>query len=58
MTRRGWQKASHSGPDNGDCLEVDDSPREGVRVRDSKAPHGPVLTLPPSSWAALLGALR
>ncbi|WP_308103126.1 DUF397 domain-containing protein [Streptomyces sichuanensis] len=58
MTCRGWRKSSHSGPDNGDCVEVDNGPTR-VRVRDSKQrADGPVLTLPSSSWAALLDTLR
>ncbi|GHC75054.1 hypothetical protein GCM10010507_63080 [Streptomyces cinnamoneus] len=57
-----WRKSSYSsagdedGSDN--CLEVNDTSPAHIHVRDSKDPHGPVLTLPSSSWAALLHALR
>ncbi|MFI9203833.1 DUF397 domain-containing protein [Streptomyces sp. NPDC053048] len=53
-----WRKSSHSGPDNGDCLEVDDASSSVVRVRDSKSPHGPALALRPSTWATFVDTLR
>ncbi|MEU7131942.1 DUF397 domain-containing protein [Streptomyces sp. NPDC046261] len=57
-----WRKSSYSsaGDDDGgdNCLEVNDLIPTHIRIRDSKNPHGPVLTLPSSSWAALLIALR
>nr|WP_245793560.1 DUF397 domain-containing protein [Streptomyces pini] len=29
-----------------------------VPIRDSKAPHGPVLAFPPASWASFIGELK
>ncbi len=40
-TRPAWRKSSHSGGDNGNCVEV----YSLDAVRDSKNPDGPVLTL-------------
>ncbi|MFI9236206.1 DUF397 domain-containing protein [Streptomyces sp. NPDC053079] len=58
----GWQKSSYSGhgDDQGgsSCLEVNDTTPAHIHVRDSKCPQGPVLTLPSSSWASFLTALR
>lgn len=57
-----WRKSSHSGfgdeNGGGNCLEVNDTTPTRIRVRDSKHPQGPVLTLPSSSWASLLNSLR
>jgi hypothetical protein len=39
-TRPVWRKSSHSGGDNGNCVEVNDTLNG---VRDSKNPNGPVL---------------
>ncbi|WP_083733536.1 DUF397 domain-containing protein [Actinomadura sp. CNU-125] len=49
-----WRKSSHSGPNGGNCVELASLP-DGVGVRDSKDPDGPVLLLAP---AALRAALR
>ncbi|MFE6269750.1 DUF397 domain-containing protein [Streptomyces goshikiensis] len=49
-----WRKSSHSGSDGGDCVEMATCGSvDGVHVRDSKVPHGPTLTLSPSTWAGL-----
>ncbi|RKN11060.1 DUF397 domain-containing protein [Streptomyces radicis] len=56
-----WRKSSHSGADNGDCVEVADGVPGLVPVRDSKAPGGPVLTFTADQWrpfAAALGRSR
>jgi hypothetical protein len=50
----GWRKSSHSG-DEGACVEVAVVPG-AVAVRDSKDPHGPLLTFPPSAWTAFAQA--
>ncbi|MFE3602188.1 DUF397 domain-containing protein [Streptomyces sp. NPDC059142] len=55
-----WRKSSYSGDEGGNCLEVahersEHSPggdTSAIRVRDSKNPTGPVLTLAPAAWAA------
>ena len=48
-----WRKSSHSGS-NGHCVEVAD----GVQVRDSKDPDGPVLSFTPAAWQAFINTLK
>ncbi|MEV6618100.1 DUF397 domain-containing protein [Streptomyces sp. NPDC051051] len=48
-----WIKSSYSTADGPDCVEVATAPGQ-ILVRDSKSPHGPRLTLPPTAWAAFL----
>ncbi|WBB56907.1 DUF397 domain-containing protein [Verrucosispora sp. WMMD573] len=50
----GWRKSSHSG-DEGACVEMAVVPGT-VAVRDSKDPHGPLLTFRPSAWTAFAQA--
>ncbi|MGP4002342.1 DUF397 domain-containing protein [Streptomyces sp. 8N706] len=45
-----WSKSSYSGDEGGACVEVGACP-DGVHVRDSKDPDGPVLTVTPAAWA-------
>ncbi|MDW8810592.1 DUF397 domain-containing protein [Streptomyces scabiei] len=45
-----WFKSSHSGTQGDDCVEVATLP-SAVRVRDSKVPGSPELTLSPAAWA-------
>ncbi|MFI9064497.1 DUF397 domain-containing protein [Streptomyces sp. NPDC053429] len=47
-----WQKSTYSGSEGGACVEVAPC-ADRVHVRDSKVPHGPVLTLSPASWTRL-----
>ncbi|NJQ03613.1 DUF397 domain-containing protein [Streptomyces zingiberis] len=53
-----WRKSSYSNGDGGACLEIADGLPGLVPVRDSKAPTGPALAFPTSSWAAFVTALR
>ncbi|MGY4979696.1 DUF397 domain-containing protein [Streptomyces sp. 900105755] len=48
-----WFKSSYSGSEGGDCVEVASTPAT-VRVRDSKAPDGPILTVSPAVWSEFL----
>ncbi|MEU9078452.1 DUF397 domain-containing protein [Kitasatospora sp. NPDC048538] len=58
MTRT-WRKSSYSGNDGGNCIEVAPGSLPGaVPVRDSKDPHGPVLTFPAASWQAFVASVR
>jgi hypothetical protein len=50
-----WRKSSRSG--NSDCVEWRVG-HDGVQVRDSKNPEGPVLTYSHSEWHAFLFAAR
>jgi hypothetical protein len=53
-TIAGWRKSSYSGA-QGDCVEVARLGDEGVALRDSKNPGGPVLAFSRSPWRAFLG---
>lgn len=48
-----WMKSSRS-TGNGACVEVKSPAVESVVVRDSKDPHGPVLTFSPEAWSAFV----
>ncbi|MEI5098603.1 DUF397 domain-containing protein [Streptomyces sp. PmtG] len=63
---RAWRRSTHSGPNEGSCLEVSDAcprargarPRDPVPVRDSKDPRGPALVFAAPAWEAFVGAVR
>ncbi|TDD61950.1 DUF397 domain-containing protein [Actinomadura darangshiensis] len=44
LSNAAWRKASRSGENGGDCVELADAAGI-VAVRDSKDPYGPVLLL-------------
>ncbi|MCW5253416.1 DUF397 domain-containing protein [Streptomyces sp. SHP 1-2] len=50
-----WFRSSYSDTEGGQCLEI--ARARSVRVRDSKAPTGPVLTVSRSAWAEFLGGV-
>ncbi|WP_405020855.1 DUF397 domain-containing protein [Kitasatospora sp. NBC_00070] len=55
--RPAWRKSSHSGGNNGSCVEFDMN--NYGKVRDSKDPDGPVLDFTPqalSSFATAAGS--
>jgi hypothetical protein len=51
LTDARWRKSTRSGGNGGECVEVADNLPGIVAVRDSKDPHGPVLTFAPGSWS-------
>ncbi|MGW3459476.1 DUF397 domain-containing protein [Streptomyces olivaceoviridis] len=53
-----WFKSSYSNGDGGNCVEVADGIPNLIPVRDSKAPDGPVLLLPPTAWTPFITALK
>ncbi|MFD9515739.1 DUF397 domain-containing protein [Streptomyces sp. NPDC059979] len=53
-----WRKSSYSNPDGGQCVEVSDDIATVVPVRDSKAPHGPVLMFRADGWASFVAAVK
>ncbi|MFA1537779.1 DUF397 domain-containing protein [Actinomadura monticuli] len=57
MIRPSWRKSSHSGPEQGDCVEVANL-SSGVAIRDSKNPCLAHLTLTPRAFAALLARAK
>ncbi|MGO4427248.1 DUF397 domain-containing protein [Streptomyces sp. MCAF7] len=48
-----WIKSSYSASNSNDCVEVAATP-EIIRIRDSKHPHGPQLSVTPAAWTAFL----
>lgn len=51
-----WFKSSYSGAEGGECVEVA-SAADGIRIRDSKDPAGPVLTVRREAWAEFVDKL-
>ncbi|MFH8617159.1 DUF397 domain-containing protein [Streptomyces sp. NPDC017979] len=48
-----WHKSSYSSGEGGECVEVATNLRS-VRVRDSKEPSGPHLTIAPHAWVTFI----
>jgi hypothetical protein len=56
--RGGWYKSSHSGGSGqGACVEVA-STADGVMLRDSKDPAGPVHRFDIAVWRTFIAAMR
>jgi Domain of unknown function (DUF397) len=53
-----WRKSSHSGNGGGNCVEVATNMHGVVAVRDSKDPHGPVLTVSRDEWVSFITRLQ
>ncbi|MEV0690935.1 DUF397 domain-containing protein [Streptomyces sp. NPDC050388] len=53
-----WRKSTYSNGDGGNCLEVCDAHTAVVPVRDSKVPHGPVLTITAPAWTSFVTSLK
>jgi hypothetical protein len=49
-----WRKSSYSSDQGGQCLEVAETPRATVAIRDSKTPAGPILTLDPATFTTFV----
>lgn len=52
-----WRKSSYSGGNESQCLEVallSAAGIDGIAVRDSKMPDGPVVQLGPTAFAAFI----
>jgi hypothetical protein len=52
-----WRKSSYSGSNGGACVEVA-TLADGIAVRDSKDPAGPVLTFSPEQWDTFTRGLK
>ena len=53
-----WKKSSHSGNNQGQCIEVAlATSLARIAVRDSKDPGGPALLFSSAAFAALVGAV-
>jgi hypothetical protein len=51
-----WRKASYSGTNGGNCVEVGNAGR--IAVRDSKDPEGPKLGFTPEQWRAFTRRIK
>ncbi|WP_240958066.1 DUF397 domain-containing protein [Streptomyces barkulensis] len=58
LTGAHWRKSSHSGGNNGDCVEVADNLPGLIPVRDSKRPSGPVVVFSAEGWGLFVAAVR
>ena len=58
LTRAEWRKSSRSGGNGGNCVEVARNIPGTVAVRDSKDPHGPVLTVESAGWRAFVADVK
>lgn len=52
-----WRRASHSGTNGGNCVEVATVPGT-VAVRDSKDVQGPRLAVSPVAWRTLTRRIK
>ncbi|MCN0153836.1 DUF397 domain-containing protein [Salinispora arenicola] len=52
-----WRKSSRSSANGSDCVEVAGL-GEGLAVRDSKDPCGPVLVFGSAAWTSFVAGLR
>ncbi len=55
--RVAWRKSTQSQGGSSNCVEVAHLP-DGVLVRNSKNPDGPILAFTPSEWRAFLGGAK
>lgn len=53
-----WRKSSYSNSSGGECVEVSYDFAQGVPVRDSKNPHGPVLAFGAAGWASFVSGVK
>ncbi len=50
LSRAEWRKSTHSGGNDGNCIEVADGFPGVMPVRDSKDPEGPALVFRADAW--------
>ena len=52
-----WHTSSHSGSNGGNCLQAA-ATAYAIAIRDSKDPHGPVLTFGPHDWQRFTSQIK
>lgn len=52
-----WIKSTYSGSEGGSCVEIASLPN-GIAVRDSKDPSGPVLRFSAAEWRAFVRKIK
>ena len=57
MARLTWRKSTRSGTNGGNCVEVAAAQRV-IYVRDSKNPHGPILSFERGAWTRFVDGLK
>ena len=57
IERVGLTQSSYTGPNGGDCVEVNQQLSDVVGVRDSKQPDGGALVVDRSCWRSFLAAV-
>jgi hypothetical protein len=57
LAKAQWRKSRRSGPYTDNCVEVA-FVDEGIAVRDSKNPSGPVLVFTSAEWDAFVGGAK
>lgn len=57
LNKHKWRKSSYSNGSGGDCVEVA-APGDGLLVRDSKRPAGPVVAVGVEAWDAFVAGVR
>ena len=58
LSRAVWHKSTRSNGSGGACVEVARNLPGIVAVRDSKNPHGPVLTLESAGWREFVADVK
>ena len=53
----GWFRSSYTGPNGGDCVEVNEQRSDVVGVRDSKQPQRAALAFGRSRWRSFVAAV-
>ncbi|WP_052866875.1 DUF397 domain-containing protein [Streptomyces niger] len=53
-----WRKSSYSTNEGGECVEVAEVSTALVAIRDSKDPHGPIVTVTPAAFADFVAYVR
>lgn len=58
LSKASWRKASFSGDNGGNCVEVAELADRSVAVRDSKDPDGPKLLFTEAEWKAFVSGVK